>query len=251
MGPAGILGIAWCIFPGVAGFLLLANIKPMSDWLNGFSDAQAVGIYVGIFIITAGCGFLPTYAQAVLGGWIFGTVVGVPAALAGFTGGSLIGGFITKVVSRNRVEHLIEEDARVLAIREALIGHGFWRTLGIVTLIRIPPNSPFAITNFIMASAGVRLLPYTLGTLIGMAPRTIIAVSFAAAAAESGAEDIQSFVKHGLGPWWLLGGIVVMLIVLGIIGAIANKAIDRVVLRPGQGPETEAAPSGSSEDTDT
>lgn len=264
LGPAGVLGALWCILPGVAGIVLLTRIRFMSEWLSEYSEGEAIAIYVGVFIVSAGCGFLPTYAQAILGGWIFnapiggwtfrvpisstpvGIPIGIPAALAGFTGGSLIGYAVTRIVTRDRVERLIQEDARAMAIREVLIGHGFWRTLGIVTLIRVPPNSPFALTSLVMASAGVRVLPYVLGTAIGMAPRTAIAVFFAAAAANTGAEDIQSFVKHGLGMWWMLGGLVVMLIVLGILGLIANRAIDQVVLRPNRERSSSAGDPDSS-----
>jgi outer membrane protein TolC len=38
-----------------------------------------VWIYVAAFVVSAGVGFLPTYAQSVLGGFAFGVAVGIPA----------------------------------------------------------------------------------------------------------------------------------------------------------------------------
>jgi len=228
LGPAGLLGLLWASMPAIAGFVLLGNIGSASDWLLSH-EATDVAVYVAIFAISAGFGFLPTYAQAILGGWVFGAWIGLPAALAGFTGGSIVGYVITRVISQDRVEKEIADHPRAEAIRQALIGHGFWRTLGIVTLLRVPPNSPFALTNLAMASSGVRLAPYVIGTAVGMAPRTAVAVILASRAAATGARDIQEFVTEGPGLLVLLAGAALMFIVIGIIAAIANKAISHVI----------------------
>jgi len=227
LGPTGALGVLWAILPGIAGFYLLSQIGPVSDWLN-HRESLGLLVYVAAFVTTAGLGLLPTYAQAVLGGWVFGFALGFPAALIGFTGASLLGYAVSRLVSRDRVEQVIAENLKAAAVRNALVGRGFWRTLGVVTLLRIPPNSPFSITNLVMAASGVRLLPYTLGTLIGMAPRTAVAAFFAAQAGLQ-ARDIQQFVTKGPGAIVFITGVILLVIVLGIIGLIANKAIDRVV----------------------
>lgn len=237
LGPAGFLGLAWTVMPGVCGFILLANIGVLSDWLNAHQQL-GVAIYIGVFIVSAGLGLLPTYAQAVLGGWVFGVAVGMPAALAGFTGGSLVGYIVARSIAHDRVEKVIEDYPKARAVRRALVGRGFWPTLGIVTLIRVPPNSPFALTNGVLATSGVRPFPYALGTLLGMTPRTAVAVAFAAAGSEQ-ARDIQEFVKEGPGLWVLIGGIVSMIIVLMIIAHISNKAIQRVI---GNGEESPRQP---------
>ncbi len=239
LGPAGLLGILWACVPGIAGFYLLAKLGTVSEWLHD-QGTIGLGVYIGVFILTAGLGLLPTYAQAVVGGWVFGCALGIPAALVGFTGASILGYAVARLVSRDRVEEVIEENPKAQAIRAALVGRGFLRTLGIITLLRVPPNSPFAITNLVLASSGVRLTAYIPATLIGMAPRTAVAVFFASSAASTGATDIQAFVKEGLGLGVLLAGVFIMLAVLGIIGTIANKAIERVVVG-----NAAAAPEGS------
>jgi uncharacterized membrane protein YdjX (TVP38/TMEM64 family) len=228
LGPAGILGVLWSVAPAVCGIVLLANLGALSGWLKSHETFGLAG-YIAVFVVSAGLGLLPTYAQAILGGWVFGFALGFPASLAGFAGGSLIGYVVATTVSHHRVQEAIDRRPIWRAVREALVEGGSWRTLGIVTLVRLPPNSPFAVTNLILSTAGVRLLPYTLGTILGMAPRTGIVVFLAAAAASSGAADIQSFVSSSRkNVYLLIGGIAAMIIVLGIIGAIANKAIARV-----------------------
>lgn len=230
LGPPGALAVAWAALPAICGFLLLANIGPIRDWLDGHREL-GVFVYAGIFALSAGFGLLPTYAQSLLGGWVFGFALGLPAALAGFTGGALVGYVVARTVSRRRVEEVIETNPKARAVRDALIGRGFWATLGVVSLLRLPPNSPFALMNLVMASTGVPRIPYALGTLIGMAPRTGVAVFFAAAASATGAKDIQQFIREGPGTWVLLGGIAVLIVVLAVLGHVGNKAVERVTKR--------------------
>jgi uncharacterized membrane protein YdjX (TVP38/TMEM64 family) len=227
LGPAGVLAVLWLIAPAALGFTLLAYLGPVSDWLLS-TGAAAPLLFALIFAVTSGLGLLPTYAQAVLGGWVFGIAIGLPAALVGFIGGSLIGWCIARLVSRRRVEDAIERHAQSRVIRTALVGHGFWRTLGIVTLIRIPPNSPFALTNLAMAACGVRLPAYTIGTALGMTPRTAVIIAIAAAGSASGAKDLQEFIGDGPGFWVFAGGIVAMIVVFAVIASIAKKALAKV-----------------------
>lgn len=228
LGPAGLLGIAWTAMPAVMGGLLLWNIERISALLL---EDRAVGFagYVAVFIVSAGLGLLPTYSQAILGGWVFGMALGLPGALAGFVGASVIGYFTAKTVSQHRVEEVIASRPTWKAVRDSLIGGSFLKTLGIVSLIRVPPNSPFALTNLLLSTAGVKLLPFVLGTAIGMLPRTAVAVGLAAAGRSTGAAGLREFIDQSRGSWVILVvGIVVMVVVLGVIGQIANRAIARV-----------------------
>lgn len=232
LGPTRWLGILWATSPALCGIALLAFLGPISEWLLAHPAISLV-LYVVVFAITAGFGLLPTYAQSILGGWVFGFWMGWGAAMIGFTCASLIGYVIARSASQDRVEQLVETNAKARAIREDLIGHGFWRTLGIVTLIRVPPNSPFAITNLVMATTGVGIVPYVVGTAVGMAPRTGMVVWLAAYGRSHGARDIQELVRQAKGPWYIVGGIILTLIAFAIIGAIANHALQRVTGRSG------------------
>lgn len=228
LGPAGVLGILWMILPAVCGILLLANIGILSEWL-GMSRSLGLAGYIAVFIVSAGLGFLPTYSQSILGGWVFGFALGFPAALLGFAGGSMIGYVVARTVSKDRVEKEIAAHPKWSAVRDALIGEGFWKTLAIVTLVRLPPNSPFALTNLVLSSAGTRPVVYLLGTVIGLSPRTGAAVWLAAAAAGTGAKDIQAFMGEvGGNVWVILATVVSVVVMLGVIGKIAEGALARV-----------------------
>ncbi|MCA9291344.1 MAG: VTT domain-containing protein, partial [Phycisphaerales bacterium] len=217
LGPAGALGVAWAALPALGGFALLWRIGDVSNGLLGLGTATALTIYIVAFAITSGFGVLPTYAQAFLGGWVFVGAVGAPgavvAALGGFAGGSIIGGVIARLVSQHRVERVIAEHPAAAAARDALIGRGFWRSLWIITLLRLPPNSPFALTNLVLSSSGARWPEYIVGTIVGMTPRTAIVVLFAGVAASDGAQSIGEAV--GARPIGLvIGSIITFVVVL-------------------------------------
>lgn len=203
----------------------------MGAWLRGH-EALGIVMYVSAFALLAGMALLPTYAQSALGGFAFGLVLGVPAALAGFVGGALIGYLIASRVSGDRVDKALADKPKMRAVRDALVGRAqagegpaFLKTFGTVALLRLPPNSPFALTNLLLASSRVPLLPYLLGTAVGMLPRTALAVVIGA-----GVHDALS--KEALEqatPKWVWGvGIAVTLGIVAIFGRIANKAIERV-----------------------
>ncbi|HBZ97206.1 MAG TPA: hypothetical protein DEO57_05115 [Phycisphaerales bacterium] len=229
LGPAGLLGILWATLPAILGITLLFLIGPAAAGLESLGQWGIV-VYALVFMATSGLGVLPTFAQAVLGGWVFGLPMGLLAALAGFTGGSLIGYGLSRIVSRDRVDALIAEHRRAQVVRDALIGRGFWSTTGILTLLRIPPNSPFALMNLVMASCKVRLVPYAIAVVVGMTPRTALFVGTAAAAASTGAVDIQTFVTEGKGGMVMVLGIVLLVAALAVIGWVSDRALKRVGL---------------------
>jgi len=227
LGPAAYLGIAWAVMPAMAGFLLLANMSKASDILlqrneeGGGSLAIGVAMYIGIFFISAGLGFLPTYSQAILAGFAFGISIGFPAALAGFTGASIIGYFIALKIARKSVESEIHKHPKAQIVRDAFIRHGFWRATGILVLLRVSPASPFSLMNGFMAVSGVKLVPYVIATLVGMAPRTFAAVWIGS--------QIESWDQYDKPKWLIIAGIVLMVGVLMLLGHMANKAIDKAM----------------------
>jgi len=220
LGPAGPLAIIAATLPAIGGFTLLWKLNDIGPWLKAHGET-GVALYTLGFAILAGLALLPTYAQAVLGGWAFGVRIGLPAALGGFVGGALIGYIIALRATGDRVVNLIREKPKWKAVHDALLHSGFWKTLLIITLVRIPLNSPFAITNLVMAATRVPPLAYIIGTLVGMTPRTAAAVIIAANLRELTFEGTQQ-------KWMWIASIVVTLLVIVIIGHVANKAITKV-----------------------
>ncbi|MBP7935482.1 MAG: TVP38/TMEM64 family protein [Phycisphaerae bacterium] len=220
LGPAGVLAVISATLPALGGFVLLGSLSWTGNWLRGQGD-QGVFIYVVGYSLLAGLALLPTYAQSITGGFCFGRFTGSLAALGGILGAATLAYVIARRASGERVVRLIEEQPKWKAVYTALVGGGFWKTLLIVALLRVPPNSPFAITNLVMAATKVSWPVYALGTVVGIAPRTVFAVYVGAQVTEL---STGSFSSTGQ---WLIT-LVVGLVVLAIIGAIANRALRTV-----------------------
>ena len=224
LGPVGVLAVIAASLPAIGGFVLLGSMAWTGPWLKAQGEWGVV-IYIGAFSVLAGLAILPTYAQAVVGGFAFGLTVGGPAAICGFAGAAMIGYLIAWRASGSRVMEIIEEQPNWKAVYDALLKSGWGRALLIVTLIRVPPNSPFAITNLVMAATRVRPVTYLLGTVIGMSPRTI-----AAAYIGSGLKNLD--FSNPYKSWMFIITVVITVIIVGIIGGIANKAVAKVTRGP-------------------
>lgn len=233
LGPAAILGVVACILPPLGSIALFWKINFIGQWLRGH-DGAGIAIYIGAFIVLAGAALLPTYATAILGGWAFGFQSGSIAALLGFTGAAIVGYVTGRLGSGDRVQTIISEHPKWQAIRDALIGGSFLKSLAIITLVRMPINSPFAITNLVLASVKTNVVAYILGTALGMAPRTLIAVYLAAGFAQN--LDPEHAARAPKPTWVLVAGIGSAIVVMLVIGFIASNALKRMTAQPAARP---------------
>lgn len=214
LGAVGPLAVASLVLPVVGGWLLYTYRVEVSDWLRG----QGPLAFAGLFALLAGLAILPTQWQSLVGGYVFGLPAGAAASLAGVLGGAVIGYGIARLASGDRVTTLLESNATWRAVYHELLRRGPWRSLGLVTLVRL--NSPFAATNLLLSATKVAFPIYAVGTLIGLAPRTI---AFAYVGHSLG--DLSGAVQT---PMWLkISGIVFIVVVLAVIGQLAQRAIQR------------------------
>ncbi len=220
LGPLGPLAVLAVAMPPLSGILLIGTLYKVGPWLRAHGDVGML-LYVGAFTVLGGLALLPTYAQSLLGGWAFGFGAGLAATLAGFVGAALVSYAISRRLSGDRLEKLLEQSTRWNAVYRALLHSGFARAVFIITLLRLPPNSPFAATNLAMAAIRVPLGPFALGTLFGLAPRTA-AVVFVGA----GLSQLDLSNRHQTGMF--AAGAVVTIAVVVILGWMANRALRRV-----------------------
>lgn len=222
LGPASVLGLFASVAPIAGSVVLFVSIASISAWLHSL-NSLGVFVYAGAFAVLSGLSLLPTYAQAALGGFVFGVAWGIPAALLGFVGGAAIAYEIARLASGDRVDRLLQEHRKWQVVRDALLGEGFLKTLGIISLLRLPPNSPFAITNLVLSALKVPRSAYLLGTLLGMTPRTAAAVIIGAGVNEFTKDTVDKAVPQ----WLWYAGIALIIVVIYIVGTIADRALQR------------------------
>lgn len=217
LGPAGLLTAIASVSPLIGGFVILGLVQRLAPWIRSHGSAGAL-IYVTSFWIFGGFAVVPTYAYSGLAGWTFGIVKGFWLAMAAFAGAAYLGYAFADWLAGDRALRMIDEHPKWQAVRRALVGRGFWRTLWIVTLLRLPPTSPFSFVNYVLAIARVPMLAYLFGTLVGLAPRTLaVVITFA---------NLQQLdFAHPLQEWMRIGGILLTLVVVYVISRIAQHAV--------------------------
>jgi uncharacterized membrane protein YdjX (TVP38/TMEM64 family) len=221
LGPAGPVAIAVTVLPplGLIVLIALCTATGMPQWLR---ENPLIGL--PLFMVTfwiVGICFVPTNAYSTLGGWCFGFQAGFSAAMLGYIGASLISYVLMLRVSQGRVLALVREYPKLDAVRRALLEASPWRTRCIVALLRISPASPFAISNFALASSGVSWRDYLIGTAIGMVPRTL-AVTYVAS-------TLVSIDFRDAKEWWMVApGFVATAAVIAIISWLARRELNRL-----------------------
>jgi uncharacterized membrane protein YdjX (TVP38/TMEM64 family) len=206
--------------PPVSGLLLLGTLPLLGAWLRG-EGLLGVAVYLAAFVLLGGLALLPTYAQSVLGGWAFGFAGGWAATVTGFVGAALVGYALTRRLSGDNIERLLAERRRWHAVYRQLMHTSAWRSTGLVTLLRLPPNAPFAATNVVMGALGVPRGPYAVGTALGLAPRAGVAVYAGAGLATLDPSNLRDASQFAV-----TLGLTFTAVVL--IGWMATRALGRV-----------------------
>lgn len=225
---AGVLLALWSLVPMFMGVYLLSQIATLADRFRADGIRGPVIFALG-YAVCCGAGLLPTYAPSFAAGWIFGPVVGFPVCVAGYLGGSTLGFALSRLAGRGgQVQAWIDHWPKAAVIRRALVEENPRRTGLIVGLLRLSPSCPFSVTNLAMAGAGVPFVIFMLGTVIGMAPRTLLAVVMSHVAAEQGERDLVALATR---EGYLVVAIGVVLLVGSIllISHIAKVALARAL----------------------
>ncbi|MCP5024147.1 MAG: hypothetical protein GY930_20560 [bacterium] len=91
----------------------------------------------------------------------------------------------------------------------------------LLALIRLSPALPFATTNLLMSTTGIRLLPFLIGSLIGMAPRVIAVVWIGSSLSELDLTQAADRRLLGL-------GILATAVVLWVFRKVSKRALTRL-----------------------
>ena len=109
--------------------------------------------------------FVPGPLLAATSGLLFGTWIGTPVSIASATLGAVLAFSLSRWWAHDAVEHLAGD--RINAARQWVGDRGFRS----VFYARLMPGAPYTVVNYAAAMTPVKLLDFTLATMIASSPR--------------------------------------------------------------------------------
>lgn len=208
-------------FGPLAGALVLTATAPL--WLDGLLEPSLVRVPLFLLLtaVLAGYSLTPTHASSLLAGMAFGVGLGSLLALLGTALAAALGFVTLRRLLRGRVLEALAHHPRAEAIHRELDRGGGLRSTTFLALIRLSPVVPFAATNLLMSTTGVRLLPFLAASMLGLAPRIVAVVWIGSSLSEL---DLSQAADQRL----LVLGIAATLGVLWILGRVARGALARL-----------------------
>jgi uncharacterized membrane protein YdjX (TVP38/TMEM64 family) len=124
--------------------------------------------YVVVYAVTVACSLPEGALVTIAGGLLFGTVLGGALAITGAS----IGAVILFLAARYAFADIVPPRAApfMARIRPRIERDGFLYLLA----LRLVPLFPFWLLNLVAAACGMRLLPFTLATVLGIIPGTFV-----------------------------------------------------------------------------
>ncbi len=217
LGATAPMAVVAAVLPGAGALVLYGHLSSVANWLMDRPMTGPVMCAAG-FAVAGGVALVPTYAMSALCGWTFGVPVGLAATLTGFVAAAMVGYFIGQRIDGGKTLAIIGENQQWKAVHAAMTTGGFGKQSLVVTLLRLAPVAPFSLSNLVMAAAQVRPMPYALGTLLGMLPRTAIVV-WAASQLNSPDTPLAN------DPWLIGAGVVVTIFVMIALGWIGKAGL--------------------------
>lgn len=218
LGPAG----PWLLVAAGGPLLgLMVLIATSSTWLPWFGEGlDSALVFWGVGAVMAGLCMVPTQVASLVAGYLFGAWLGTVVGLLVVLVAAIIGFQLWSRVVGSRVLEAISHEPKAARVHRALLGRSAGRTIWLIALLRLSPVMPFAATNLLMASFGVRGPVFLAATVIGVGPR-LVAVSLI------GAELSELDWQAAGSRWTTIVAIVATILFIVVISRIAKNALQR------------------------
>ncbi|MGB0766524.1 MAG: TVP38/TMEM64 family protein [Phycisphaeraceae bacterium] len=226
--PSGVVLLS-ALGPGVGSVVVLTLAIANTDALRGGGLGIAALLLIGGAL---GCGLalLPTHVLSLLCGWSFGLPVGLLIVLSAATLGSPVGYALGHALAGPGLMRVIANNRKGAAICDAIARTSKPRAFFLVALLRLSPVVPYGSTNVLAALFNVSVLPFILGTFVGLAPRAAAVVLLG-----TGLERLDSDAP--VSPWLWGLGIAATLLAMIVMSWAAKRALNQLA------GESEAAPT--------
>lgn len=169
-GPLSLVLVAVGVALQQGWFPTLEQVAARRDDLLAFVDQRYVLALVSFFAVYAAVIALSIPGGALLtmvGGFLFGWMVAAPVVVFAAT----MGATVIFVIARTSLGAALAEKA---GPRLGRLRDGFERdALSYLLFLRLVPLFPFWLVNLAPALLGMRLLPFVLGTFVGIIPGTV------------------------------------------------------------------------------
>lgn len=147
-------------------------------------------LLAGLYLALAPLG-LPMSPIVFAGGLVFGFGRGSIYNLAGLYLGAVASFLLARGLGHELIAHYLGE--RLKRVERMVSRQGFWT----LVRVRLVP-APFALINYGMAFAGVKLPAFLLSTALGLVPTTILYTWVAAALANAAAGDRGEVARNAV-----------------------------------------------------
>ncbi|MDM7921581.1 MAG: VTT domain-containing protein [Pyrinomonadaceae bacterium] len=206
--------------PVLGSVTLIAFLQPIGGWLRINWETGSF-VYLASTIFFCGLSLLPTNVIGLVGGWAFGFELGLAILISGIVGSAFISFLINSRISGGKLPDIADRYPKAAAVYRSLVKDNFWRTTAIVILLRISVIMPFALTNFLMASARVPIRSFLIGTAVGMFPRSA-AVAFIG----SGLSELD--ISNTRDTYIFALGVAATIFTVIVIATISRRALERI-----------------------
>lgn len=189
----------------VAAYLVpLPSIGLVREWSDAVGPWFVV-VFFAVYLVAA-IGPIPRSPFTVMSGVLFGPVVGFTGAILVSSVAAVVAFALARRLGRARVQRHL--DRAVFASVEARLERRGWLAVGSLRMI---PVVPFAVVNYAAGLSSVRLVPYTVASIVGTIPGTAAVVFLGDALA--GEADPTMVVASGL------------LFAVGVVGLIVDSRL--------------------------
>jgi phospholipase D1/2 len=162
------LALAWRYTP----LRELINTEALASMADAFAESPFAPLMVVAAYVIGGLVVLPVTVMIAVTGIVFGPVLGFAYALIGETLSAIFIYYLGRKLGRATVRRVAGKRINELSRRIAKRG------LIAVVVVRMLPIAPFTIINLIAGASHIRFRHFVLGTILGMAPGTLILVLF-------------------------------------------------------------------------
>jgi len=216
------IALVTTFLPAIGGSVLLMVAYPLAFWLKENWQIGAVFFFLGV-IFFCGLSILATNIVGLIGGWVFGFEFGIALLITAVVSAATVSFLIHSRIVGDTLPHVFENHPKAQIVYQALVGQSLWRTTLVIFLLRLSPAMPFALTNFLMASARVPLKSFVAGTFGGMLPRSTAVVFVGSGLSELSFDNPQE-------AWLLIFGIVATIISIIFVTIVARRALERLTV---------------------